>query len=62
LQTIKLRSSGHKATITIAGVPAGGEGAAVSRGAVIMETSRDPVKAPIFYRDVPLIPSKGERE
>jgi hypothetical protein len=60
-QTIKLRSSGHKATITIAGVPAGGEGAAVSRGAVIMETSRDPVKAPIFYRDVPLIPSKGEK-
>jgi hypothetical protein len=60
-QAIKLHSREHTATITITGVQTGHPGAAVSRGAVTMETSQDPVKAPIFYRDVPLIPSKGEK-
>ena len=46
------------ATVTIIGF-AGSE--AVSRGAVRIVTSRDPAGAPIFYRDVPLIPSPTDR-
>ena len=34
--------------------------APLSRGQVTIQTSRDPVGAPIFYRDVPLMPSAGE--
>ncbi|MBI4874738.1 MAG: tetratricopeptide repeat protein [Acidobacteria bacterium] len=34
---------------------------AVSEGRVAIRTSRDPVGAPIFYRDVPLMPSELER-
>src|SRR5882672_2571466 len=34
---------------------------AVSRGRVTIETSKDPVGAPIFYRDVPLMPSEVEK-
>lgn len=58
---IKLHSKEHAATITIRGVQTGHPGVAVSYGTVTMETSHDPVTAPIFYRDVPLIPSKGEK-
>jgi tetratricopeptide (TPR) repeat protein len=47
---IKQRSSGRAATVTIAG--------AVSRGQVMIQVSKDPVGAPIFYRDVPLMPSE----
>jgi Flp pilus assembly protein TadD len=34
----------------------------VSRGQVAIETSADPVGAPIFYRDVPLVDSNGQGE
>ncbi|MGA7412672.1 MAG: tetratricopeptide repeat protein [Bryobacteraceae bacterium] len=44
------------ATLTITGF-AGQAGSAVSRGQIAFRTSRDPVGAPIFYRDVPLIPT-----
>jgi len=60
-QTIKQHSIGHGATITITGIQNGRQDAALSRGTVKVETSMDPVGAPIFYRDVPLIPSKGEK-
>ena len=30
-------------------------------GKVVIQTSRDPVGAPIFYRDVPLMPSEVEK-
>jgi len=60
-QAIKLHSTEHAATITITGVENSRPDTAVSRGTVTIETSIDPVKAPIFYRDVPLIPSKGEK-
>lgn len=33
-------------------------GSPVAQGAVRIQTSRDPVGAPIFYRDVPLMPSE----
>ena len=37
------------------------ESRAVSRGRVTIQTSKDPVGAPIFYRDVPLMPSELEK-
>lgn len=42
-------------TITISGFEDDNSTIPVSRGAVTISTSRDPVGAPIFYRDVPLI-------
>ncbi|HUB28245.1 MAG TPA: tetratricopeptide repeat protein [Terracidiphilus sp.] len=60
-ERIKRRSKGRSATVTIEGIAPRSSDAAVSLGATVIETSKDPVKAPIFYRDVPLIPSKGER-
>jgi tetratricopeptide (TPR) repeat protein len=51
---IKERSAGHAATVTITG--AGG-----ARAQVRISTSKDPVGAPIFYRDVPLMPSEAEK-
>lgn len=60
-QAIKQHSKEHAATFTITGIQTGHPGAVVSRGTVTIETSKDSVSAPIFYRDVPLIPSKGEK-
>ena len=54
---IKRRSVEHSATVTIVGIV--GE-RPVSRAQVAIRTSRDPVGAPIFYRDVPLAPSETE--
>ncbi len=49
------------ATITIRGFAAGSKSAPVSRGSMQMHVSADPVGAPIFYRDVPLMPSELEK-
>ena len=57
-QAIKRHSVTSAATVTITGFRAG---QAVSRGRVSIRTSRDPVGAPIFYRDVPLMPSELEK-
>jgi tetratricopeptide (TPR) repeat protein len=54
---IKDRSSDREAKVVFTGLDA--EGHAVSQGQVTMITSKDPVGAPIFYRDVPLMPSEG---
>ena len=54
-QTIKKHSVTNPATITIAGLAGP---TAVSRGRVSIRTSQDPVGAPIFYRDVPLMPTQ----
>lgn len=59
-EAIKLHSKEHPATITITGLQDARVDQPVSRGKVTIETSRDPVAAPIFYRDVPLIPSKTQ--
>ena len=48
------------ATIVITGQPHDISKSVVSRGQVSILTSRDPVGAPIFYRDVPLMPSENE--
>ena len=48
------------ATITIEGFA--GDGTRVSRGSVRISTSPDPVGAPVFYRDVPLmLPSADQK-
>jgi tetratricopeptide (TPR) repeat protein len=57
-EAIKRHSTEHPATITITGFQDEHLDHPVSRGAVVIQTSRDPVGAPIFYRDVPLMPSE----
>jgi tetratricopeptide (TPR) repeat protein len=57
---IKKRSVSGAATIAISGFAAGDARQPVSRGHMLLYTSADPVGAPIFYRDVPLMPSKSE--
>ena len=59
-EAIKQHSKEHTATITITGFQAESPERPVSRGMVTIETSKDAVGAPIFYRDVPLIPSKSQ--
>lgn len=61
---IKKHSVKGPATVTITGFRGANTGDPVSSGQVNIQTSKDPVGAPIFYRDVPLIPTpadQGER-
>ena len=58
---IKKHSAEKTATITITGFADEKQKQPLSRGEVAIETSRDPVGAPIFYRDVPLMPSEGKK-
>ena len=58
---IKRRSAKRAATVTITGFAEPRDSGAVSRGQSPFETSKDPVGAPIFYRDVPLMPSETEK-
>ncbi|MEW5806862.1 MAG: tetratricopeptide repeat protein [Acidobacteriota bacterium] len=57
--TIKHNSVEKPATITFYGYQSS-DARILSRGKMVLSTSRDPVGAPIFYRDVPLMPSKGK--
>jgi Flp pilus assembly protein TadD len=57
---IKRRSVEAPATITITGFREGSK-QPVSRGQVRIRTSEDPVGAPVFYRDVPLMPNNSDR-
>ncbi len=59
-EAIKRHSKKQPATVTITGFQNEHPDRPVSRGAVVIQTSTDPVGAPIFYRDVPLIPSELE--
>jgi len=54
---LKLRSVGEPAVVTLYGFKARAPGRILSKGQMTLSTSRDPVGAPIFYRDVPLMPS-----
>jgi tetratricopeptide (TPR) repeat protein len=54
-ERIKHGSVTSPVTITISGFADGNFTSPVSRAAVTISTSRDPVNAPIFYRDVPLM-------
>src|SRR5262249_33957889 len=58
---IKQGSVENPATVTITGYRSGDMTHPVSRGRVSIRTSTDPVGAPIFYRDVPLMPSETEK-
>ncbi len=59
---IKKHSVKRPATVTITGFRDDAATQPVSRGQVTMRTSTDPVGAPIFFRDVPLIsPRVGKR-
>ena len=60
-QTIKKHSIAGPARIVITGFSPSSPLLALSRGQTTMLTSRDPVGAPIFYRDVPLMPAEGEK-
>jgi hypothetical protein len=55
--TIQSQSVAQPATVTITGYRDGQ--VAYSRARILLSTSRDPVGAPIFYRDVPLMPTEG---
>ncbi len=57
-EAIKAHSVEQPAKVTITGYR--GE-EAVSHGEVTIRTSKDPVGAPIFYRDVPLMPSELQK-
>jgi tetratricopeptide (TPR) repeat protein len=56
---IKRHSLGHSAIVAITGLDAADR--PLTQGRVTLSTSRDPVGAPIFYRDVPLMPSEGKK-
>jgi hypothetical protein len=56
-ESIKKHSVAAAATVKITGIQANQP---VSRGEVTVRTSRDAVGAPIFYRDVPLMPSETQ--
>ena len=58
---IKQHSVDSAVTIVITGLSGDDPGNPVSTGRVNLSTSRDPVGAPIFYRDVPLMPSAGAK-
>ncbi|MGA2065772.1 MAG: tetratricopeptide repeat protein [Thermoguttaceae bacterium] len=60
-EEIKKHSVAGPATATITGIGDGEQPRDVSRGQITFNTSRDPVGAPIFYRDVPLMPAKLEK-
>ncbi len=55
---IKKHSVVQAAKVTISGFRAEDPGHVLSVGSTAIETSKDPVGAPIFYRDVPLMPSE----
>ncbi|MGA2908067.1 MAG: hypothetical protein ABSE36_10215 [Terracidiphilus sp.] len=56
-ETIQSRSSREAATLTVTGYSKANS--EVSQARISFTTSPDPVGAPIFYRDVPLMPSAG---
>jgi tetratricopeptide (TPR) repeat protein len=58
---IKRRSTKRPATVTVTGYADDRRRKVVSEGRVPIRTSTDPVGAPIFYRDVPLMPSELEK-
>jgi tetratricopeptide (TPR) repeat protein len=58
---IRKQAGAGAATVTIRGFAAGNPGQPVSRGSMELHVSADPVGAPIFYRDVPLMPSELEK-
>jgi tetratricopeptide (TPR) repeat protein len=59
-EEIKKHSVSSAATVTISGFASQKDKNPVSHQEATIQTSRDPVGAPLFYRDVPLIPPSPE--
>jgi len=59
--TIKKHSVTHAATVVITGRIKSDPATVISQGQSSIQTSTDSVGAPIFYRDVPLMPSENEK-
>lgn len=57
-EAITKNSSAAPATLTITGLQSG---LSTSQGSVILSTAKDPVGAPVFFRDVPLMPAELEK-
>ena len=57
---IKAGTVSQPAIVTILGFDSGSPAGALSRGQMTLTTSDDEVGAPIFYRDVPLMPAKND--
>jgi Flp pilus assembly protein TadD len=60
-ETIKSHSVRQPATVMISGYSGQSAGQPVSTGQVEIQTSVDPVGAPVLYRDVPLLPVSKEQ-
>ncbi len=60
-ESIKQHSVAAAAAVEITGYRGTGSGRPLSSGRVTIRTSPDPVGAPIFYRDVPLMPTETEK-
>jgi tetratricopeptide (TPR) repeat protein len=60
-EEIKKHSVAGPAEVIIVGSSQDHRKRALSSGRVSIQTSKDPVGAPIFYRDVPLMPSETEK-
>ncbi len=58
---IKERTSERWATLTLTGFDPAAPDRAFSRAEARIRTSKDPVGAPIFYRDVPLAPAETQK-
>jgi tetratricopeptide (TPR) repeat protein len=59
--SIKRHSVAHAVTVVIRGIDDETTFRYLSEGFINLSTSEDPVGAPIFYRDVPLMPAAGEK-
>jgi tetratricopeptide (TPR) repeat protein len=58
---VKKRSVEQAASVTVIGFNSARPARAISRGRMTMTTSKDPVGAPVFYRDVPLAPNETKK-
>jgi len=61
-EEIKKQSLAQPANVVITGFASRQSGNPLSRATATISTSKDPVGAPIFYRDVPLIPPNPDTE
>ena len=59
-KVVKKYSVERPATVTVLGFSGADPSRVLSRGQVTITTSEDPVAAPIFYRDVPLMPTENK--
>lgn len=57
-EAIKKQTVETSGSVTVFGFNGGNPAMVLSRGRMTLKTSADPVGAPVFYRDVPLVPSK----